>query len=87
MVINIVIIAVIALIVYWWANQGFLSSLLHLICVVTAAAISLAWWEPVVVDNFLSKSWWSGLMPGTMLLITFIASIAILRAVSDKLAL
>ncbi|MBT4767226.1 MAG: hypothetical protein HOO04_02575 [Phycisphaerae bacterium] len=86
-ILNLVIIAIIALIAYWWANQGFLSGLLHLICVVTAAAIALAWWEPIVVENLLSKSWWSGLMPGTMLLITFVACVAILRAVSDKVAL
>jgi hypothetical protein len=86
MLINVVIIILIGLIAYWWSNQGFLSALLHLVCVITAASLALAWWEPIVVDNLLTMSWWSGLMPGTAMLITFIVALAILRMVSDKLA-
>jgi uncharacterized membrane protein required for colicin V production len=83
---DIAIIIVIALIAYWWSNQGFLSGLLHLVCVITAGALALAWWEPIVVNYLLSKSWWSGLMPGTAMLVTFIIALTLLRMISDKLA-
>ncbi len=85
-ILDITIIILIGLIAYWWANQGFLSGLLHLVCVITAGALAFAWWEPIVIDNLLSKSWWSGLMPGTMLLVTFIVALTLLRMASDKLA-
>ncbi len=85
-ILDIIIIILIGLIAYWWANQGFLSGLLHLVCVITAGALALAWWEPIVIDNLLSKSWWSGLMPGTMLLGTFLVALVLLRMASDKLA-
>ena len=86
MLINIVIVGLIGLIAYWWANQGFLSGLLHLVCVITAGAMALAWWEPITVDYLLSKSWWSGLMPGAAMLLTFIVTLVILRLAADKLA-
>ncbi|HJO15339.1 MAG TPA: CvpA family protein [Phycisphaerales bacterium] len=85
-ILDIIIIILIGLIAYWWANQGFLSGLLHLVCVITAGALALAWWEPIVINNLLSKSWWSGLMPGTMLLGTFLVALVLLRMASDKLA-
>ncbi|MDP7029762.1 MAG: hypothetical protein QF733_06040 [Phycisphaerales bacterium] len=86
MFMNLLVIAGIALIGYWWANQGFLSSLLHLVAVICAGAVALALWEPIVVDNLLSTAWWSGLMPGLILLGTFVITLAILRMASDKLA-
>lgn len=86
MVMNVAIIGLVGLIAYWWGNQGFLSSLLHLVAVICAGAFALAIWEPIVVNNLLGTSWWSGLMPGLILLLTFVFTLAILRMTSDKLA-
>ncbi|MCH2141135.1 MAG: hypothetical protein MK100_08905, partial [Phycisphaerales bacterium] len=83
---NIAIIIIIGLLGYWYSSQGFLSGLLHLVCVICAASLAFAWWEPIVVDNMLNTSWWSGLMPGFMLLTIFVITLAILRMASDKLA-
>ena len=86
MLMNVAIIGLVGLIAYWWANQGFLSSLLHLVAVICAGAFALAIWEPIVVDNLLGTKWWNGLMPGLILLLTFVFTLAILRMTSDKLA-
>ena len=51
---NLALIGLVLLIAYWWANQGFFSSLLHLICVIVAGTIALAVWEPVTVNLLLS---------------------------------
>ena len=86
MILNIAIVAVIALLAYWYGSQGFLSGLLHLVCVICAAAVAVAWWEPIVVDYLLSKSAYAGLWPGFVLLMTFVIVLAIFRMASDKLA-
>jgi len=83
---NIVVILVIALLAYWWANQGFFSGLLHFICVVCAAAIAFAWWEPLAYGLLLGSSKWNGLVPGSMLLLLFLVSLLILRSITDKVA-
>ncbi len=85
MLLNIAVIAIIALIAYWWSNQGFLSGLLHLVCVVCAAAFAMAIWE-VVYLSIIGTSWWSGLVPGVMLLLAFAVTLAIMRGAADKLA-
>ena len=36
-----------ALIAYWWATQGLLSAILHLVCVVAAGTLAFAFWEPL----------------------------------------
>jgi hypothetical protein len=85
-ILNIVLLALVALIAYWWANQGLFSSILHCLCVMIAGAIALAFWEPVVV-GFLLKggpldnySWGLGL--GGL----FIVSLFGLRVVADRVA-
>ena len=50
---NIVVILMVLLIAYWWATQGLFSAILHLVCVVAAATIALALWEPLVVGLLL----------------------------------
>jgi len=44
---NFIVIALVLLIAYWWANQGFFSALLHLLAVILAGAIALGFWDIV----------------------------------------
>ena len=46
-VFNILVIGFILLIAYWWANQGLLSAILHLVCVFAAGVLAFATWEPI----------------------------------------
>jgi hypothetical protein len=75
---------VVLLIAYWWGNQGAFDALIHLIAVIIAGALALALWEPVTHAFLLtpatSEYGW-GLSLGVM----FIALLAILRIVIDKL--
>ncbi|MHC4141812.1 MAG: hypothetical protein ACYSUF_08025 [Planctomycetota bacterium] len=42
---NILCIAMVLLIAYWWANQGIFSAIIHLLCVIIAGALALAFWR------------------------------------------
>ena len=80
---NLVILGCVALISWWWANQGLFSALLHLVCVLAAGAIALGLWEPIVyaalkggpADNFII---------GPILVGLFLVSLLILRIIMDK---
>jgi hypothetical protein len=81
---NLAIIGLVLLIAYWWANEGLFSSLLHLVCVITAGALALAVWEPITMammsgGNFDNYAW------GIVLLGCFIIALVGLRFASDKL--
>lgn len=39
---NIIVVAFILLIAYWWANQGLFSALMHCICVIIAGGLAFA---------------------------------------------
>lgn len=85
MMMNIGVILMIALIAYWWAGQGFFSSLLHFASVVTAGAIAFATFEPIV--HFVFTQWldkFHDYMWGVSLIITFALSLAVLKAITDK---
>ncbi len=82
-VFNIIVIAVTLLITYWWANQGLFSALLHLVCVIVAGAIALAFWEPLAMvmlrgGGFDDYAW------GTSLLLIFVVALVILRLIADR---
>jgi len=82
---NILVIAFIGLIAYWWANQGILSALLHLICVIAAGTLAFAGWELVShlllgVPSMVPYAW------GIGLLFPFAIYLVILRTIADKLA-
>ncbi|MDA1105153.1 MAG: hypothetical protein O2855_00995 [Planctomycetota bacterium] len=49
MTLQIITLVFIALIAYWWANQGTFSAFLHLTCVILAGALTFAFWEPLSV--------------------------------------
>ena len=50
---NLFIVGGVLLIGYWWANQGVFSALLHLLCVIAAGVIALAFWEPLMYKVLL----------------------------------
>jgi hypothetical protein len=84
-VFNILVLAFIGLIAYWWANQGLLSAILHFVCVVAAGALAFATWEPISflvlkVEPLQPYAWGIGLM------LPFAIYLLILRVASDKLA-
>ena len=41
---NILIIGIVLLIAYWWMDQGFFSSMLHLLAVIAAGCLAFAFW-------------------------------------------
>ena len=44
---NILVMAFVALIAYWWSNQGLFGSILHFLCVLCAGVLAFATWEPI----------------------------------------
>jgi hypothetical protein len=83
-IINLIIIGLVGLIAYWWANEGLFSSLIHLVCVITAGAIALSVWEPItmaILDGgaFDNYAW------GIVLVGVFAISLLILRICADKI--
>src|SRR4026209_1796579 len=85
-VLNIVIIALVLLITYWWANQGFFSSILHLLCTIVAGAIALAFWELVTTKFLLRGSNFDDYAWGVSLISLFVLTLAVLRVATNKLA-
>lgn len=84
-ILNLAIIGLILLIAYWWSQQGFFSSLLHLIAVVAAGALALAFWEPLAIDLLLGGGTFDGYAMGLSLAGLFAIFLLILRGVSDSL--
>lgn len=83
MILSIVVICFIALMAFWWSQQGFFGSILHLAATIAAGVIAFALWEPVVYGlllNSLPEAAW-----GAGLLILFGLTLWIIRLVFDKL--
>ena len=83
-ILNLIVIGLVGLIAYWWANEGLFSSLIHLICVISSGAIALALWEPITMailngGSFDNYAW------GVVLVGVFVISLLILRISADKL--
>lgn len=85
-VLNIIVIGLILLIGYWWANQGLFSSILHCLCVIAAGAIALAFWEPLVTGFLLKGNKFDNYSWGLTLGLLFVGSLFILRLITDRLA-
>lgn len=86
MIMQLVVIAIVAFIAYWWASQGALSALLHLACVVAAGAVAFGVWELAAIKGlfplnefFHSNAWTIGL------LLPFAICLTIFRVVTDKI--
>ncbi len=82
---NILLIGMAALIAYWWATQGLLSALLHLVCVIAAGTLAFAFWEPLAIA-MMSGGTFDNYAWGVSLIGTFTISLLILRVISDKIA-
>ncbi|MDA1263023.1 MAG: CvpA family protein [Planctomycetota bacterium] len=82
---NIIVVAFILLIAYWWANQGLFSAILHCICVIIAGALAFAFWEPVVLGYLLKGSSFDNYSWGMALGILFFLFLVITRVASDLL--
>ena len=85
MILNFVVIVFVLLIGYWWANQGLFSAVIHLLCVIVAGAIALAFWEPIGVDLFMKSSWFVSYAMGVALVGTFAVTLFVLRLASNLL--
>jgi hypothetical protein len=82
---NILVIAFVGLIGYWWANQGLYSAFMHLMCVLVAGALGFATWEPfsnilLGVPALQPYAWGVGLM------LPFAIYLLVFRVAADKLA-
>ncbi|MCZ6612227.1 MAG: hypothetical protein O6941_06300 [Planctomycetota bacterium] len=82
---NIVLIAMVAMIAYWWANQGLFSAIIHLLCVIVAGAIALAFWEPLTVGLLLRGNAFDNYAWGVSLVGLFVAVLLLLRLATNKL--
>ncbi|MEE2907342.1 MAG: CvpA family protein [Planctomycetota bacterium] len=84
---NFIVCIGIFLIAYWWSNQGFFSSLLHMAAVILAGAITLSIWEFLVWDMALGNL--GGLdnyVSGGSFILVFCAILLLLRVATDRLA-
>ena len=84
MILSILAIVFVLLVAYWWGNAGVFDALMHLLCVVGAALIAAALWEPLNAMLFLgggmAEFGW-GLTLGGVFLVALLA----LRLTSDML--
>ncbi|HVP72408.1 MAG TPA: hypothetical protein VMS30_01630 [Phycisphaerales bacterium] len=83
-VFNLIIVGLVLLIAYWWANQGLFSAILHLLCVIAAGAIALAIWEPLVTRLLLHNSFFDNYAWGIGLVLPFAIILLALRLIFDK---
>lgn len=84
MLYSILVILGVLFIAYWWGNQGLFSSLLHLVCVITAGAIAFAFWEPLTT-KLLNGSKFDAYLWGITLVGLFTVSLFVLRVAADRL--
>ncbi len=83
MLANILILLFLIGMAYWWAIQGFFSAFIHLCLTITAAAIAISFWEPLVLKFLIFRmpyyAWAVGLLgPFSLVLI-------LLRGATDRL--
>lgn len=83
-ILNLLLLGLVLLIAYWWANQGLFSALLHLVCVIAAGALALAVWEPLAIQ-MLSRGILENYAWGIALLAPFAIFLLLLRIASDRL--
>lgn len=84
-VFNIIVVTLVLLIGYWWANQGLFSAILHLLCVIVAGAITLAFWELLTVRVLLRGNTFDNFAWGVTFVGLFVVSLFVLRLATNKL--
>ena len=91
MVMNLLVIVLVGVTAFIWFTRGFFGALLNMACVLIAAAIAFAAWEPLaylilekVPGNKGFLSFLPGMAWGIALVVPFALSLGILRVVVDK---
>jgi len=83
MILNLLVIAFILAMAYWWGSQGLFSALIHLICTLVAGALAFGLWEWLAVSYLLNT------MPefawGVALIVPFALFLLLLRTPIDML--
>lgn len=83
MIANMLVVAFILLLAFFFSTQGLFSAILHLVVTVLAGAVALALWEPLTYGYLLGR------MPemawGVGLLAPFVLTLLLLRMATDKL--
>jgi hypothetical protein len=82
---NLIILGLVGIIAYWWANQGLFSAILHLVCVIIAGAIAFAVWEPLTIALLPRVGGFGPYLWGVCLIGVFTVALLVLRVVFDKL--
>jgi hypothetical protein len=80
---NLMIVAFLLAMIYWWSLQGFFSAFLHLVVVIVAGALAFALWEPLVFNfgmHMQPQYAW-----GLWLLGPFVLLVIVLRLATDRL--
>lgn len=85
MILNVLVVAAIGFIAFWWMSQGALSAILHCLCVIVAGALAFALWEPIVVNYLLNGGAFDNYAWGMTLGLLFALLLLVLRVASDKL--
>ncbi len=83
MIANIIVIALIVGLAFWWSTQGLFSSLLHMVSTILAGALAFALWEPIVFGLLLERQ--PQLAWGVGLLAPFIVALLVIRILADKI--
>ena len=81
---NLIILGLVGLIAYWWANEGLFSAFIHMICVIVAGAIAISIWEPISMAMLKGGSF-DNYVWGIVLIGVFTVSLVVLRVAADKL--
>lgn len=83
---SLAVLGTIAIIAYVLASQGFFSSLLHLVCVITAGSLAFTLWEPCVylLSPRIDSPTLIDLLWGSILVLLFAIFLAVLRFMTDK---
>jgi hypothetical protein len=83
MLANLLILAFVMFMAYWWGHQGLFSGFLHMILTIAAGALAFALWEPVQANLF--ATWTPANAWGVALLLNFVVILGVFRGVMDKM--
>ncbi|MEX0655905.1 MAG: CvpA family protein [Phycisphaeraceae bacterium] len=85
MIANLVVIAFVVLMAYYWYTQGLFSAFLHLVAVVVAGALAFAFWEPAAYFLLGTGRTASHFAWGVSLVGLFFIMLSIIRLSLDRL--
>lgn len=91
MILSAITILMLALLAFIWANRGFYSALIHMVCTIAAGAIAFGVWEPLaymLLDASPQRGMMSalgGVAWALALAVPFAVSLALLRLAADAI--